>query len=306
VSGRLEGRVVIVTGAGHGLGRAHALYLASQGAKVVVNDLGGSVHGEGYDETAAQQVVEEILAAGGEAVASPHDVADWGAARELVQLAVDTFGELHVLVNNAGILRDRTLVNMTEDEWDAVIRVHLKGQAAPTKHAMTYWRQRSKEGRPAKASVINTSSIAGLAGNFGQTNYSSAKLAVVALAFVVALEGTAYGVRANAVSPSARTRLALSTPGLGDEVQPPADPNQFDFFDPANVSPLIGWLAEADCPANRQVFHLGGNRLLALRLSEIVLDLQAEGRWTAEELDRQLSGRLVQQTSIETFLERMR
>jgi NAD(P)-dependent dehydrogenase (short-subunit alcohol dehydrogenase family) len=305
MDGRLNGRVAIVTGAGNGLGRAHALYMAGQGARVVVNDLGGTVHGEGADPTPAQAVVQEILDAGGEAVASGHDVADWEDARELVQLAIDAFGDLHVLVNNAGILRDRTLANMTEDEWDAVIRVHLKGHAAPTKHAMTYWRRRSKEGHEVKASVVHTSSIAGLAGNFGQANYSSAKLAVVALSRVVTLEGAAYGVRSNAVSPSARTRLALSTPGLGDEVAPPGDPNAFDFFAPANVSPLIGWLAEERCPANAQVFHIGGNRLISMRVAEIIHDLKTEGRWTPEALDEQLSGRLVEQTGLQFFIERM-
>jgi NAD(P)-dependent dehydrogenase (short-subunit alcohol dehydrogenase family) len=303
--GRLSGRVAIVTGAGNGLGRAHAHYMAGQGAKVVVNDLGGNLHGEGTDAGPAQRVVDEIREAGGEAVASGHDVSSWEQAQELIQLAIDSFGELHVLVNNAGILRDRTLANMTEDEWDAVIRVHLKGHAAPTKHAMTYWRQRSKDGRPLKASVIHTSSIAGFSGNFGQANYSSVKLAVVALSRVVAAEGASFGVRSNVVSPSARTRLGLSTPGSHDDVMPPNDSDTFDTFDPGNVSPLIGWLAEKDCPANTQVFHLGGRRLLLIKIAEIVHDLRAEGRWTPEELDKQLDGKLVQQTRIEEFIERM-
>jgi len=306
MSRRLEGRVAIVTGSGNGLGRAHALYLASQGARVVVNDLGGSVHGTGADPTPAQEVVEQIRDAGGQAVSSGHDVADWEQARELVELAVDTFGDLHVLVNNAGILRDRTLANMTEEEWDAVIRVHLKGHAAPTKHAMTYWRNRRRDGQNVNASVINTSSIAGLAGNFGQASYSSAKLAVVALSRVVALEGAKMGVRSNAVSPSARTRLALSTPGSENLAAPPASPDEFDFLDPTNVSPLIGWLAEANCPANGQVFHLGGNRLIVMKLPEIVHDLQTDGRWTAEALDEELSGRLVEQIGLETWIEKMR
>jgi NAD(P)-dependent dehydrogenase (short-subunit alcohol dehydrogenase family) len=305
MTGRLEGRVAIVTGAGNGLGRAHARYMAAAGARVVVNDLGGSVHGEGRDSLAAQRVAAEIAESGGRAVASGHDVADWEQARELVRLAVENFGDLHVLVNNAGILRDRTLVNMAEDEWDAVIRVHLRGHAAPTRHAMTYWRQRSKEGHQVKASVVHTSSIAGLAGNFGQANYSSAKLAVVALSRVVALEGARFGVRSNVVSPSGRTRLALSAPGISDLVQPPDDPAAFDPYDPANVSPLIGWLAEADCPANTQVFHIGGNQILSIKIAEIVHDLRTEGRWTPEALDKQLAGRMIQQTTIEDFFERM-
>jgi len=305
MSGRLAGRVAIVTGAGNGLGRAHALCLAAGGARVVVNDLGGTLHGEGHDLTPAQQVAEEIRRTGGEAVASGHDVADWEQARELVHLAVETFGDLHVLVNNAGILRDRTLVNMSEEEWDAVIRVHLKGHAAPTKHAVTYWRTQSKAGHDVKASVVHTSSIAGLAGNFGQANYSSAKLGVVALSRVVTLEGAKIGVRSNVVSPSARTRLALSTPGLNDSVLPPEDPNVFDIYDPANVSPVVGWLAEAACPANSQVFHVFGNRVMVMRISEIVHDLKTDGRWTPEALDSALAGKLVQQTSVEDFFALM-
>jgi NAD(P)-dependent dehydrogenase (short-subunit alcohol dehydrogenase family) len=305
MSGRLDGRVAIVTGAGNGLGRAHALCLAAGGARVVVNDLGGSVHGEGRDLTPAQRVVEEIRHAGGEAVASGHDVADWEQARELVQLAVETFGDLHVLVNNAGILRDRTLANMSEAEWDAVIRVHLKGHAAPAKHAMAYWRERSKAGQEVKGSVVHTSSISGLAGNFGQANYSAAKLGVVALSRVVSLEGARMGVRSNVVSPSARTRLALSTPGIGETVQPPEDPDTFDIYDPANVSPIVAWLAEADCPANSQVFHVFGNRVMVVRVSEIVHDLGTEGRWTPEALDRALDGKLVKQTSIDDFFALM-
>jgi NAD(P)-dependent dehydrogenase (short-subunit alcohol dehydrogenase family) len=288
------------------LGRAHALYLASQGARVLVNDLGGSVHGEGADPTAAQNVAEEIRQAGGAAAASSHDVADWHQAQDMINQAVRTFGGLHVLVNNAGILRDRTLVNMTEDEWDSVVRVHLKGHAAPTKFAMTYWRNQSKGGRAVKASVIHTSSIAGLSGNFGQANYSSAKLGVVALSRVVALEGARIGVRSNVVSPSGRTRLALSTPTTAQLAMPPSDNDTFDFLDPANVSPLIGWLAEESCPANCQVFHLGGNRLIVMKLPEIVYDLRANGRWTAEALDSELSSRLVDQIGLDRWLEMMR
>ncbi|MGH2443755.1 MAG: SDR family NAD(P)-dependent oxidoreductase [Chloroflexota bacterium] len=303
MTGRLCGRVAIVTGAGNGLGRAHALYMAAQGARVVVNDLGGTVHGEGQDPGLAQRVVEEIREAGGEAVASGHDVADWDQARALVELTVNTFGDLHVLVNNAGILRDRALVNMSEEEWDAVIRVHLKGHVAPTKHAMSYWRKRSKAGHEVKPSVIHTTSIAGLAGNFGQANYSAAKLGVVAFSRVVTLEGAKYGVRSNAVSPSARTRLALATPGLEESIRPPEDPAVFDPYDPANVSPLIAWLAEANCPANSQVFHISGNHLVSMQIAEVVHDLQTDGRWTPESLDEALTDRLVRQTSIEDFFD---
>lgn len=299
--GRLDGRVAIVTGAGRGLGRAHALLLAAEGASVVVNDLGGDVHGVGQDPTPAQQVVDEIRGAGGKAVVSGHDVANWHQAAAMIELAVTTFGDLHVLVNNAGILRDRTLANMTEEEWDAVIRVHLKGHAMPTRHAVTYWRDRAKAGHQVKASVIHTSSLAGLVGNFGQTNYSSAKLAVVALSRVVAMEYGRYGVRSNAVSPSARTRLALAVPGAEAGLRPPP-PDVFDPLDPANVSPLIAWLAQADCPATSQVFHIGGNRLFVFAMSSIASRVETRGRWTLDALDRELPGRLVKPLELDDLL----
>lgn len=299
--GRLEGRVAIVTGAGRGLGRAHALFLAGQGASVVVNDLGGDVHGVGADINPAQAVVNEILAAGGHAVASGHDVADWADSKELVRLAVDSFGDLHVLVNNAGILRDRTLANMAEDEWDAVLRVHLKGHAAPSRHASAYWKDRAKAGVTVKASVINTTSVAAFTGNFGQANYSAAKAAILALSSVIALEGARYGVRSNAVSPSARTRISLAVPGAVDELAPTWA--AFDRLDPANVSPLIGWLAEEGCPANAQVFQLIGERLIVSSMPPIVHDLRTKGRWTLEELDRELPTRLVKPLTVEDFLE---
>ncbi len=301
--GRLDGRVAIVTGAGRGLGRAHALLLASEGASVVVNDLGGDIHGQGADPTSAQHVVAEIEAAGGRAMVSGHDVADWHQAQALVRTAVDAFGDLHVLVNNAGILRDRTLANMTEDEWDAVLRVHLKGHALPTRHAVAYWREVSKGGNRVKASVIHTSSLSGLIGNFGQANYASAKLAVVALSRVVALEGGRFGVRSNAVSPSARTRLSLSTPGAEESLKP-ARSGEFDPLDPANVSPLIVWLAQAECPATSQVFHVYGNQIFVMSMPPIVHRLRTNGRWTVDALDRELPGKLVRPLELDDFIGR--
>jgi NAD(P)-dependent dehydrogenase (short-subunit alcohol dehydrogenase family) len=246
-------------------------------------------------------VVEAIRGAGGQAVASGHDVADWDQAAELVQLAVDTFGDLHVLVNNAGILRDRTLANMAESDWDDVLRVHLKGHAAPTRHAMAYWRGRSKAGHPVAASVVHTTSIAAFSGNFGQANYTAAKSAVLGLSRVVALEGAKTGVRSNAVSPSARTRIMLTRPDSEpDDVAEwdPADP-----LDPANVSPLIGWLAEEKCPANAQVFHTYGNRVIVVTMPSIAHDLRTEGRWTPEALDEALPARLLGRTPLSAFLD---
>jgi NAD(P)-dependent dehydrogenase (short-subunit alcohol dehydrogenase family) len=292
---RLDGRVAIVTGGGRGLGRAHALALAAEGARVVVNDLGADLHGEGADAAPAQQVVQEIIGGGGEAVVSGHDVGDWEQARQMIALALERFGDLHVLVNNAGILRDRLLANMNEAEWDAVIRVHLKGHAAPTRHAMAWWRDRAKAGHAVKASVVHTTSLAGLVGNFGQANYAAAKLGVVGLSRVVAIEGAKYGVRSNAVSPSARTRIESSLK------PPPAD--VFDVFDPGNVSPLIAWLATADCPATGQVFQAYGDRVEVLAHSSIAHDLRTQGRWTLEALDRALAGKLAPMPGLRDFVE---
>ena len=289
--GRLEGRVAIVTGAGRGLGRAHARFLADQGAAVVVNDVGGSVTGEGQDEGPAAEVARELHELGGRAVASSHDVADWDAAGDLVRFAVQEFGQLDILVNNAGIVRDRTLAKMTEAEWDAVIRVHLKGHAAPTAHAMAYWRGVAATDGPVKASVIHTTSVAGFLGNFGQANYAAAKAGILGLSATVALEGAKIGVRSNAVSPGARTRLSLSSTPPPGAAQPP----ERDVGDlaPENVSPLIGWLAERDCPATGQVFHLAGRTLVVSAMPPIIHRLTSSERWTPEALEEELVGRLV-------------
>ncbi|MBX3566506.1 MAG: SDR family NAD(P)-dependent oxidoreductase [Rhizobiaceae bacterium] len=293
--GRLSGRVAIVTGAGRGLGRSYALALADHGAAVVVNDLGGDLYGVGRDETPAQSVVAEIAAAGGRAVVSGHDVSDWDDARALVRLAVDTFGGLDILVNNAGILRDRLFANMSEEEWDAVIRVHLKGHAATARHAMEYWRNRAKSGAPVAASIVHTTSLAGLIGNFGQANYASAKLAVVGLSRTLALEGAKYGVRSNAVSPSARTRIEAS-------LQPP-EGDVFDVFHPDNVAPLICWLALADCPATGQVFQAYGNRVEVIAPSAIAVDVETDGRWKIEDLEFVLNHRLPRLPKLGDFVE---
>ena len=296
-SRRLSGRVAIVTGAGRGLGRAHALALAALGAKVVVNDLGTDVQGRGADAGPAGRVAAEINAAGGEAICSGHDVADWQQAKQMIELALATFRDLHILVNNAGVLRDATIANITESEWDAVIRVHLKGHAAPTRHAMEYWRDQAKAGKKADRSVVMTSSIAGLSGNFGQANYASVKLAVLGLSAVVNIEGGRYGVRANTVSPGAATRMASSMPDAEEvfrqfrEEHGSAD---FDPLDPTNVSGLIAWLADASCPASAQVFHITGDQLVVTSLPRPIHTLTAGRKaWTPEMLDGALGDLLV-------------
>ena len=286
--GALEGRVAIITGAGRGLGREHALLFAAEGAKVVVNDLGGAADGTGDDRTPAQQVVDEITALGGEAVANADNVADWEGGQRLVNTAVETFGDLHVLVNNAGILRDRVLVNMSEDEWDAVVRVHLKGHFVPTRFAAAYWREQTKAGRTISASVINTSSTSGLFSNPGQSNYGAAKSGIATFTEICAKELVRYGVRVNAIAPAARTRLTESTPGLADIVAPPAEPGKFDVWDPANVSPIVAWLATESCPASGKVFYVQGGHVAVFRPWTLAEEIDRDERWTISQLDTEM------------------
>ncbi len=256
--GICDGRIAIVTGAARGLGRAHALELARQGAAVVVNDLGVELDGTGRDTAPAQAVVDEIVAAGGTAVANGDDIADWDGAAALVRCALDTYGGLDVLVNNAGFTRDRMVVSATEEEWDAVVRVHLKGHFAPTRHACGYWREESKAGRPVDARIVNTSSGAGLLGSVGQAAYSAAKAGIAALTLVEAAELARYGVTANALAPSARTRMTVDV--FADQMAQPE--SGFDAMDPANVAPLVAWLASPDsADVTGRVFELEGGRL---------------------------------------------
>jgi NAD(P)-dependent dehydrogenase (short-subunit alcohol dehydrogenase family) len=282
--GALEGRVAIVTGAGRGLGREHALLMASLGAKVVVNDVGAGLDGSGSDLSAAEQVVAEIRSGGGEAVANSDDVADWAGAERLVRSAVDSFGDLHVLVNNAGILRDRVIVNMSEEDWDSVIRVHLKGHFAPTHFAAAYWREQSKAGRQVNAAIVNTSSTSGLLGNPGQANYGAAKAGIAAFTIIAAAELGRYGVRVNAIAPAARTRMTEETPGLADLVRAPASAEEFDPWDPAHVSPLVAYLATAECPLSGRVLFVQGGKVQAFEPWTLTEAIEREGRWTVAEL----------------------
>ena len=259
MSGIVEGRVVIVTGAARGIGRGHALEFAKQGAKVVVNDLGAEVDGSGSSTGPAGEVVEEIRAMGGEAVANGDDVSDWEGAQRLINTAIETFGGLDVLVNNAGILRDRMLVNMTDDEWDAVIKVHLKGTFGPARWAAAYWRERVKAGETNDARIINTSSPSGIYGNAGQTNYGAAKAGIASFTIIAAQELGRYGVTANAIAPVARTRMTENLGGAaGSDV--PAD--KFDIFAPENISPLVVWLGSPESKdVTGRVFSVAGGRI---------------------------------------------
>lgn len=286
--GALEGRVAIITGAGRGIGREHALLFASEGAKVVVNDLGGSIDGSGGEGTPAEQVAAEIKAMGGEAIANHDNVAEWAGGENLIKTAVEAFGDLHVLVNNAGILRDRVLVNLSEQDWDAVINVHLKGHFVPTRHAASYWREQSKAGKTVKASIINTSSTSGLIGNVGQSNYGAAKAGIAAFTVIIAEELARYGVRANAIAPAARTRMTESTPGLSDVVAKPTDAAIFDAWDPANISPLVAALATEDCPATGKVFFVQGGTVRLFQNWTMTTKLEKDERWSVAELSEKL------------------
>ena len=279
-----KGRVAVITGAGRGLGREHALLFAAEGAKVVVNDLGGNPDGTGADASPANQVVEEIRAAGGEAVANHDDVTDWEGAKRLVDTAVESFGDLHVLVNNAGILRDRMLVNMSEDEWDAVVKVHLKGHFAPLHHAAVYWRDQVKAGNDAKRAVVNTSSTSGLFGNIGQTNYGAAKMGIGALTIIASQELSRYGVRVNAIAPAALTRLTAGLAGADAQVEP--DPAEGPLA-PGNVSPFVAYLSTEHCPINGRVFFVMGGQVHLFQPWAIIDKIETEGRWTVEDLELQ-------------------
>jgi NAD(P)-dependent dehydrogenase (short-subunit alcohol dehydrogenase family) len=283
----LEGKVAIVTGAGRGIGREHALALAAAGAQVVVNDVGASLSGDGTDATPAQSVVNEIVAAGGQAVANYDDVSDFAAAEHMIQRAIDRYGGLDILVLNAGILRDRMLVNMTEDEWDAVIAVHLKGHFGPLHHAAAYWRERAKAGEGLRARVIATSSPSGVFGNVGQANYGAAKAGIAGLTLIAAQELHRYGVTVNCIAPNARTRMTEET--FGD--LPPPDAG-FDPLDPGNMSPLVVALSAAEAQdITGQCFFVWGGQINVLRPWDVGELLSSEERWDAEALLAELRER---------------
>ncbi len=277
----LAGRVAIITGAGRGIGREHALLFAKEGAKVVVNDLGGDPDGTGANRAPAQQVVDEIIAAGGEAVANYDDVADWEGAQRLINQAVDTFGDLHVLVNNAGILRDRMLANMSEGEWDSIMRVHLRGHFCPTRWAAAYWRDQAKAGVTIPRAVVNTSSTSGLIGNVGQTNYGAAKTGIATFSMIADEELSRYGVRVNAIAPAAATRLTAT---VGVEEQPD---DQWTAMDPSNISPFVAYLSTESCPIHGRVFLVFGGEVFLFKPFSVVDQISKSGTWTVEELQEQ-------------------
>jgi len=258
--GICDGRIVVITGAGRGIGREHAIEYARQGAKIVVNDLGAEIDGSGSSAGPAGEVVDEIRAAGGEAIANGDDVSDYEGAGRLIQSAIDTFGGLDVVVNNAGILRDRMLVNMTIEEWDAVIRVHLRGTFAPTRHAVEYWRNRAKAGESNDARIINTTSPSGIYGNVGQTNYGAAKAGIASFTVIAAMELARYGVTVNAIAPAALTRMTENL-GMGSNSSA-KKPEEFDPLDPGNIAPLVVWLGSAEAAEiTGRVFNVQGGTI---------------------------------------------
>jgi NAD(P)-dependent dehydrogenase (short-subunit alcohol dehydrogenase family) len=278
--GMLDGKVAIVTGAGRGIGREEALLLASQGAKVIVNDVGGSLKGEGGDKHPAEEVVDLIKEAGSDGAVNSSDVSSWEGAKELVQQAVDTFGQLDILVNNAGILRDKMSFNMEESDWDDVIRVHLKGHFAPAHHAAVYWRNRAKAGEEVTGRIINTASEAGLFGNAGQANYSAAKAGIASMTWVLARELGRYGVTVNSISPRARTRMTEDL--FGDMFK--ADEG-FDKFDPKNVAQLVTFLASDEASdISGQNFIVYGGDIWATGGFHTIGEIHRESMWTPEEL----------------------
>ena len=279
--GLLDGKVAIVTGAGRGIGREEALLLAANGAKVIVNDVGASLQGEGGDKHPAEEVVELIKAGGSDGAVNSSDVSSWDGAKALIEQAVDTFGQLDILVNNAGILRDKMSFNMLESDWDDVIRVHLKGHFAPAHHAAVYWRGRAKAGEEVSGRIINTSSEAGLYGNAGQANYSAAKAGIASLTWVLARELQRYGVTVNSISPRARTRM---TETLFGEMAA-KDDDAFDEWDPSNIAQVIGFLASDEAAdVTGQNFIVFGGNIWATGGFHPVAELHRDSAWTPSEL----------------------
>ena len=279
-------RIAIVTGAGRGLGRSHALELARLGYRIVVNDTGGGVDGTGADPSVADAVADEVRSTGAEAISNYDDVSDWDGAQRLVRSAVDQFGGLDVLVNNAGILRDRMLVNMSMEDWDEVARVHLRGTFAPSRWAATYWRERSRDGHENDARIINTSSPSGLYGNVGQTNYGAAKAGIAAFTIIAATELSRYGVTVNAIAPGARTRMTENLAVLDGADDGDGDAGTFDAMAPENVSPLVAWLAGSGSRSvTGRVFNVWSGKVSVAEGWHAGPGLDRGARWEVDELE---------------------
>ena len=291
----LEGKVAIITGSGRGIGKEEALLMAQQGAKIVVNDLGAHFDGSGQPTgTPAKDVVAEIKKMGGEAVANGESVSDFKGAKRIIECALDTFGKLNIVVNNAGILRDRMIFNMGEEDWDSVIAVHLKGSFNMSRHACEYWREEHKKGNALNGRIINTSSDAGLLGNVGQTNYGAAKAALALMAIVIDREMSKYGITANAIAPLARTRLTVdATPSTAALMGREVKEGEFDVFSPRNVAPLVAWLASDDAnDVHGEVFRVGGGTVWLMTGWHTVGKVSQRAAWDPAALGEKLKAEL--------------
>jgi NAD(P)-dependent dehydrogenase (short-subunit alcohol dehydrogenase family) len=288
--GALEGRVAVITGAGRGMGREHARYFAAEGASVVVNDTGGGRDGDGTDPACAEAVAAEIRDAGGDAVASTVDVTTMDGAQQAVNAALDAWGHLDVLVNNAGVLRDRMFVNMTEDDFDVVVRGHLRSTFCASRVAAGHWRERTKAGDSVTAAIVNVASTSGLLGAVGQSNYGAAKAGIAAMTVILAQELGRYGVRVNAIVPVARTRMTEEVAGIADLVRAPDDPAAFDTYHPGNVSPVVAWLASEPCSASGVVLYIRGGQVRVMEGWHYTTTVEHDGRWNVAALADALSG----------------
>ena len=289
--GALDGRVIAITGAAGGLGRAYARLCAREGARLVLNDLGTDRAGRGSDPAVVQAVVDEVADLGADAIGNNDDITTMDGAERLVKEGLDAFGEIHALVNSGGMLRDRMFVSMDVDEWDAIVRGHLRAHFCPTRVLAGHWRQRSKDGEPIDAAVVMTTSNAGLFSQPGQSNYAAAKAGIAGLTVTLADELARYGVRVNAISPAARTRMTTEVPQMAEMVAAPEDPDDFDVFDPANVAPVVAWLCSGACEATGQVFFVRGGEVHLLRGWREADHLERDAAWTVDDLQAAFAGR---------------
>ena len=286
--GALEGRVAVITGAAGGLGREYAALFAAEGARLVLNDIGAARDGSGNDPSIVQALVDEITATGADAVGNAEDITTMAGAEAVLAQALDTYGEVHALVNSGGMLRDRMFVNMSEDEWDAIIRGHLRAHFCPSRVLAGHWRDRAKAGDAVRASMVNTTSNAGLLSQPGQSNYAAAKAGIAGLTITLAEELTRYAVRVNAISPAARTRMTTAVPGMAEMVAPPASDDEFDVYHPGNVAPVVAWLSTEHCSVTGGVFYAQGGEVRVMRGWHAETTLDKGRRWTVEELEHEL------------------